>query len=338
MSHSSKYYDKFLSKLKNRNLVKSNDDSWINLSQASKPTNEEFLDIYSKNKLSSIKHPGVHRKSKMMIKQQSSNFTKFTDSMSNIKYDTMLDYAQVISDLVKFSPESKIEDYVNYLKFKSGCPTLNNNEDFVVKGTVVKYANIIRRYLFSLYQMDIPKVKIDYFRKPKQRKIDPIPKLTKEDVFKFYQTLASKEKIEDAVMIHMMYELGLEPYNLCLLTFESMNNSKAIELWDHKSKQIVSIKFPESLYGEFEYLKVYRRLCNKLNESEQRYSLDGTLVEGTFIFQTKPTGIFNKFKRKFGGLLRNFDFTPWDLILLSRFKEKLPFQRLYLCFNLQRRS
>ena len=101
------------------------------------------------------------------------------------KYDTMLDYAQVISDFVKFSPESKIEDYVNYLKFKSGCPTLNNNKDFVVKGTVVKYANIIRRYLFSLYQIDIPKVKINYFRKPKQRKIDPIPKLTKEDVFHF---------------------------------------------------------------------------------------------------------------------------------------------------------
>ena len=157
MNHSSKYYDKFLSKLKNRNLVKSNDDSWINPSQASKPTNEEFLDIYSNNKLSSIKHPGVHRKSKMMIKQQSSNFTKFTDSMSNIKYNTMLDYAQVISDFVNFFPESKIEDYVNYLKFKSGCPTLNNNGDFVVKGTVVKYANIIRRYLFSLYQMDIPK-------------------------------------------------------------------------------------------------------------------------------------------------------------------------------------
>ena len=117
-----------------------------------------------------------------------------------------------------------------------------------------------------------------------------------------------------------------------------MNNSKAIELWDHKSKQIVSIKLPESLYGEFEYLKVHRRLYNKLNESEQRYSLDGTLVEGTFIFQTKPTGIFNKFKRKFGGLLKNFDFTPRDLILLSRFKEKLPFQRLYPCFNLQRRS
>ena len=224
------------------------------------------------------------------------------------------------------------------MKFKSGCPTLNNNEDFVVKGTVVKYANIIRRYLFSLYQMDIPKVKIYYFRKSKQTKIHLIPKLTKEDAFKFYQTLASKGKIEDAVMIHTMYELGLEPYNLCLLKFESMNNSKAIELWDHKSKQIVSIKLPESLYGEFEYLKVHRRLCNKLNESEQRYSLDGTLVEGEFIFQTKLTGIFNKFKRKFGGLLKNFDFTTKDLILLSRFKEKLPFQRLYPCFNLQRRS
>ena len=34
----------------------------------------------------------------------------------------MLDYAQIIADFVKFSPESKIEDYIDYLKFKSGFP------------------------------------------------------------------------------------------------------------------------------------------------------------------------------------------------------------------------
>ena len=109
-------------------------------------------------------------------------------------------------------------------------------------------------------------------------------------------------------MIHSMYELELEPYGLCLLTFESISKSKTIELWDHKSRQIVSIRLPEILFGKFEYLKIYRKLCNDLNKSEQRYSLDETLVEGTFIFQTKPTGIFNKLKKKFGGL-------PKDLML-----------------------
>ena len=31
----------------------------------------------------------------------------------------MLDYTQIIADFVKFSPESKIKDYIDYLKFKS---------------------------------------------------------------------------------------------------------------------------------------------------------------------------------------------------------------------------
>ena len=69
------------------------------------------------------------------------------------------------------------------MKFKYGYATLDNNEDFIVKRTVIKYANIIIKYLFSLYQTEILKVKIEYFKKPKQIKDDLIQKITKEDVF-----------------------------------------------------------------------------------------------------------------------------------------------------------
>ena len=50
--------------------------------------------------------------------------------------------------------------------------------------------------------------------------------------------------------------------------------------------------------------------------------MDGVFVVGSFIFSTNPTGIYNKFNRKFGGILKDFDLTPRDLIVLSKYKER----------------
>ena len=54
--------------------------------------------------------------------------------------------------------------------------------------------------------------------------------INKEKLFKFYETQIKYCKIEDAVLLHSMYFLGLEPYNLCLLKFESIKEDKAIEM------------------------------------------------------------------------------------------------------------
>ena len=74
-----------------------------------------------------------------------------------------------------------------------------------------------------------------------------------------------------------MYEFEFEPYSLCLFTHESINKSKTIKFYDYKSRQIVSIKLHKILFRGFEYL-INRKFCNELNKSEQRYSLDKTLV------------------------------------------------------------
>ena len=78
----------------------------------------------------------------------------------------MLNYAQIIVDFGKFSPESKIDDYIDYLKFKLN---FSKDEKYYINWTMIKYASLLKRYLHTLYHREVPKIRIGYFKKPKNR-------------------------------------------------------------------------------------------------------------------------------------------------------------------------
>ena len=99
----SKFYNKFLSKLNNRNLFNMLTISALIMSK------QEILLMKSYQKLSFIEHSNVYRKSKMLRKQQNLCFSKFTNSIIKIEYDTMLDYSQVVSGFIKFSLKVKLK-------------------------------------------------------------------------------------------------------------------------------------------------------------------------------------------------------------------------------------
>ena len=84
-------------------------------------------------------------------------------------------------------------------------------------------------------------------------------KINKEKLFKFYETPIKHCKIEDVALLHVMYFLGLEPYNLCLLKFESIKEEKTIKMWDHKYRKLISISISNNLYNKFKYLQQYKQ-------------------------------------------------------------------------------
>ena len=81
---------------------------------------------------------------------------------------------------MSFSPKYEIDDYIKYLKFKSKLIRDESLEDFVVKGTYVKHANILSRFSIFIHHKDIPKVKLEYCKTPKRVDINPYPKLPKK--------------------------------------------------------------------------------------------------------------------------------------------------------------
>ena len=127
---------------------------------------------------------------------------------------------------------------------------------------------------------------------------------------------------EDAVLLHAMYELGLEPYNLCMFTFDALKDNRTIWYYDHKIRGERELKLTESLYSDFIYLKNWKKLNGTLNNNDKRNSLDGVSVYGCFVFSTKATGIFNKFEKKIGGLLKDFHLTPRDVVVLSKYMKR----------------
>ena len=120
-------------------------------------------------------------------------------------------------------------------------------------------------------------------------------------------------------MLHVMFTLSLEPYNISLLTFASIKQDRSIEYWDHKLRRTVELKLSTSLYNELVFLKNWKILKGNLIKNEERKSMEGVYVVGDSIFSTKPTGIFNRFNRKFSELLKDFNITPRDMIVLSKY-------------------
>ena len=47
--------------------------------------------------------------------------------------------------------------------------------------------------------------------------------------------------------------------------------------------------------------------------------IDQTKIRGEFIINISPTNIYNRFHRKFGNNLKDFDLTPDDIIELSKY-------------------
>ena len=259
------------------------------------------------------------RQLKLMRKDHFESLKSFLNESLNLQYSTRVEYAQIIADFLKFSPECDIEDYERYLKFKSGYNDKENNEEFKISGTFIKHQIIIKKYLEHVHQQKVTPIMVEHYKKPININVYPYPKVTKEDIYGYYQKLVENEAFEDAVMLHTMYSLGLEPYRLCLLTFESLKDNKTIKVFDHKSRIKIELKVTDELYNEFLYLKNLKSAKKELNSLEERFSLDGSTIKGTFIFKTSPTGVYNKFQRKFGGVLKELEATPKDIIILSKY-------------------
>ena len=281
MNNISNYYGKFISKLKVKSVIKVEDNDELKLPQESDALNLNIKQVYKTSKENTSPNSNIKRKIKAERKEQLNNFEQFYSSVKHVKYNTLLDYSQIISDFVQFSPESKIEDYFDYLKFKSGASSSISIDDFVVTGTLIKYANIVKRYLISIHHKNVPNLKFEYFKSPKKRNINQTPKITRLKLLDYYyRILISHRKIEDAVMLHAIYSLGLEPYQLYLLCFEALKEDKTIEMWDHKIRQYLTLKLTDDLYNELLFLRTYYKLKGKLSKKEIRLSLDGTEIEG----------------------------------------------------------
>ena len=146
--------------------------------------------------------------------------------------------------------------------------------------------------------------------------------ITKESIQDAWKTLTINGKIGDALLIHLMYVLGLKTKEIRLLKFEDVSDNvqPTIKVYRFNSGKVKQIEISKDLYEEIKNYENELILKEKYDETI-RQATQSEEVVGHFMYTDSESAIIKKFKRNFGGILNKFNLRPKDIRELS-LKEK----------------
>ena len=119
-----------------------------------------------------------------------------------------------------------------------------------------------------------------------------------------------------------MFSLSLDPYHIYSLRYEDILSTYQIQYWDYKasSKRILVLNY--ELWSDINIIKKYKEFEIGEIRNTVRIMIDKTKIKGKFIIDASPTNIYNKFNRKFGNTISEFNFTPNNIIKASKLNAK----------------
>ena len=121
-----------------------------------------------------------------------------------------------------------------------------------------------------------------------------------------YVELMNLSNVEDAIIIHLMYSLSINPSTISLLNFESIDDKKNLTYFDEKLLSYIIIEPKYHLYGDLLYFKKFKAQSKIKNNKNERSFLTKAKVKENFITSLASTEIFKRFKRGFNGKLAWF--------------------------------
>ena len=135
--------------------------------------------------------------------------------------------------------------------------------------------------------------------------------LDKHDIENSWKTLANNGKIEDSLLMHIIYELGLRTGEVCLLRFEDIINQDipCISILDTKADKIKPLQIFQELFDDITNYEKELQTKNEY-ESKERLTPLNEKVSGHFIFNLTRRTILRKFKSNFDGIVKNLDLRP----------------------------
>ena len=141
--------------------------------------------------------------------------------------------------------------------------------------------------------------------------------------------LSCKGLYRDALIIHIMYSLSLDPYHVYSLRYEDILSKNKIQYWDYRSSSRKTSYLSFELWSDINLIKKYRKKEMGEIRSTIRIMINHTKIRGSFIIGISPTNIYNRFHRKFSNTIPTFDLTPNDIVQLSRLNSKALVNGLY---------
>ena len=126
--------------------------------------------------------------------------------------------------------------------------------------------------------------------------------------------MANNRNIEDSLLMHIIYELGLRIEEMCLLRIEDIINQDipCISILDTKTDQIKQLQISQELFDD---ITNYEKELLTKNEYEikERLAPLNEKVSEHFIFNLTRRTISRKFKSNFDGIVKNLDLRIKDL-------------------------
>ena len=126
-----------------------------------------------------------------------------------------------------------------------------------------------------------------------------------------------------------MYSLSLDPYHIYSLRYEDILSKNLIQYLDYKSSVNKICYLYYELWSDIYVIKRYREANNCIRRKIIRTMIDKTKIKIEFIINISPTNIYNRFHRKFGNSIKDFDLTQNDIIQLSKFDSQKITKDLY---------
>ena len=121
-----------------------------------------------------------------------------------------------------------------------------------------------------------------------RRKLSPKRKIfhiiIHQGILKAYFELYDIFLIKDAMILHTIYTFAINPYTVCLFTWEGLQDEGYIKYWDDKAKEFRSQYITKQFASIFIYFKTYSNSKDISRKDLKRQSQDGYKISVTFIF------------------------------------------------------
>ena len=169
---------------------------------------------------------------------------------------------------------------------------------------------------FEIDQDNYPKIK---FSSTKRTCNQIIFSSVKEIIEHSWNVLIEKGDTADALLLHLMYELGLRTGEVRYLKFEDISDVKGepnIKVYDSVKGKIKQVSISQEIYNEIKAYENELIGINKWIKSVRKSNKDESIT-GHFIFEDWKDLISRKFKNKFRGKLAYFNLKTKDVRVAS---------------------
>ena len=244
-------------------------------------------------------------------------FDVYVDKLTYATQATAKSYSKMISQFIYYSPGIDPADLEPFLASKFNLSKEGGTLKSKLKGNSLKYFNCINCLLQRVYSSEFSKLNPENAKtiKSKFKLATKVPTIV--EVMNAYADLMDMKMFQDALILHLIYSIGINPETVVLLTFDSIDENGKMRYFDTMKLKYVDTILNQNFIRDIKFFKDAVLEIKSETKNNFRCFQDKAIVIGEFIFEYTSSAIYNRFARCFGGKLPWFKYTPNQIVKLS---------------------